>query len=401
MKCTNPTRHGAAVVARKAKNGRTTFSLKYHDAAGELVWERLGTDADGWTRRAARDELEQRLVDVRRDGYRKPSGMTFAELARDWLATYPAAKALKRSTSSGYRTIVETHLIPCFGDVTLDRFDVALLDRYVGERLERGLSAGSVNRHLNVVSLIVRAGRKRGLLRQNPVELVDRPAEPRRRWRIMTPAEVGRVQVAFDQLLADAEDDDVRAWVRQCRQVFVVTYATGLRRGELLGLRWSRVQLADPAGPSLRIEETFVRDRVETPKSVASARTIPLGPVAAEVLFERFADSAYQSDADRVFCHSATGGPFDRKAYADTFRSALTRAGITDYVRPFHDGRHTALTNGAAAGVPPAALQASAGHADMSTTQRYIDLAGVRFKAEAELAEARMFGTAATAEEIG
>ena len=38
MKCTNPTRHGAAVVARKAKNGRTTFSLKYHDAAGELVW---------------------------------------------------------------------------------------------------------------------------------------------------------------------------------------------------------------------------------------------------------------------------------------------------------------------------------------------------------------------------
>jgi integrase/recombinase XerD len=62
-------------------------------------------------------------------------------------------------------------------------------------------------------------------------------------------------------------------------------------------------------------------------------------------------------------------------------------------VRPFHDGRHSSLTNGAAAGVSPSALQAMAGHADMSTTQRYIDLAGVRFKAEAELAEARMFGT--------
>jgi integrase len=93
-----------------------------------------------------------------------------------------------------------------------------------------------------------------------------------------------------------------------------------------------------------------------------------------------------------VFCHPLTGGPFDRKGYADTFRAALERAKVTGHVRPFHDGRHTSLTNAAAAGVSPAALQASAGHADLSTTQRYIDLAGVRFRAEAELAEQRMFG---------
>ncbi len=79
------------------------------------------------------------------------------------------------------------------------------------------------------------------------------------------------------------------------------------------------------------------------------------------------------------------------KEYAATFRLALAKAKITKPVRPFHDGRHGHLTNAAAAGVSPAALQACAGHADMSTTQRYIDLAGVRFREEAELAEARMF----------
>lgn len=73
----------------------------------------------------------------------------------------------------------------------------------------------------------------------------------------------------------------------------------------------------------------------------------------------------------------ATGGPLDHKRYADTFRTALKRAGITDEVRPFHDGRHTSITNAAAAGVAPGALQALAGHADLSTTQ------------------ARMFGAAA------
>jgi len=67
-------------------------------------------------------------------------------------------------------------------------------------------------------------------------------------------------------------------------------------------------------------------------------------------------------------------------------------ARLSDVFLPFHDGRHSAITSAAAAGVSPAALQAGAGHSDMSTTQRYIHLAGVSFRAEAELAEARMFG---------
>src|SRR5262245_42635296 len=152
MQHANPTRHGAAAVARKARNGVTTFSLKYIDAGGERVWERLGTDADGWTRAKARNELEQRLVDVRRDGYRRPADLTFGDVAADWLATYPTTKQLKRTTRTGYATIVNRHLVPHLGDVPINRLDVNALDRYVAARLKAGLSAGSVNRHLNVVS---------------------------------------------------------------------------------------------------------------------------------------------------------------------------------------------------------------------------------------------------------
>ncbi len=119
---------------------------------------------------------------------------------------------------------------------------------------------------------------------------------------------------------------------------------------------------------------------------------------AAEALYARYADTAYRDDSERVFCHDETGGSFDRHRYADTFRAALAKAKVDGYVRPFHEGRHTAITNAAAAGVPPAALQAMAGHGDLSTTQRYIDLAGVLFRSEAEAAEARMFGAAQAAE---
>jgi integrase len=387
----HPSRHGAAVITRKSKSGVVTFSIKYLDAAGEPAWERLGTDTDGWTRKKAREILEQRLVDVRREGLRRTTGVVFSDVARDWLATYPTTKRLKRSTTDGYRTIVDGYLIPHLGQLPIGMLDVAALDRYVADRLRERLAPGSVNRHLNVISLVVRAARKQGLLRANPVELVDSPREPRRRWRILDPSEVARVRTAFAEFVAEAQDEAERTWIEQAACVFVVMYATGLRRGELLGLRWRAVALADPAGPTLRVEETFVRNRIDTPKSVNSERTIALGPVAAEALFERRAQTAYDGEDERVFC-SQTGGTLDPNRYAATCRRALTKAKITEAVRPFHDGRHSAITNAARAGIPAAALQARAGHATITTTQRYIDLAGVRFKAEAELAEARIFG---------
>jgi integrase len=298
---------------------------------------------------------------------------------------YPTTKTLKRSTTSSYTSIVQNYVVPLLGHLRIDELDVAVLDRYVAERLAAGAAPATVNRHLNVLSLIVRSACKRRLLRENPVELVDRPREVRRPWRILTPAEVGRVQTAFALLADEASDEEERAFIRQSSVVFLVVYGLGLRRGEVLGLWWRHV------------EETFVRNWTDTPKSTASTRTVAVGRVVADALFEHRAGSAYDADDDRVFCHPATGGPLDHKGYADTFREALRRAGIDDEVRPFHDGRHTSITNAAAAGVAPGALQARAGHSDLSTTQRYIDLAGVLFRDEAEAAEARMFGAPAAA----
>jgi len=60
--------------------------------------------------------------------------------------------------------------------------------------------------------------------------------------------------------------------------------------------------------------------------------------------------------------------------------------------RPFHDGRHSSISNAAAAEVSPAALMARAGHADFATTQLSIDVAGETFRHEAELLEQRLGG---------
>jgi integrase len=241
-------RHGGAVVVRTSKSGVKTFSLKWVDAAGEQAWERLGSETDGWTRSKARAALEERLTDVRREGLRRPACVTVADVAREWVAVYPTTRSLKRSTANGYASMVEHYVVPYLGHLPIDALDVAVLDRFVADRLANGLAPATVNRQLNVLSLIVRSARKRKLLRDNPVELVDRPREQRRRWRILTPAEVGRVQAAFVRIAAEADDDGERAWVEQAGTVFALVYGLGLRRGEVLGLRWRHVRLADPEG---------------------------------------------------------------------------------------------------------------------------------------------------------
>jgi hypothetical protein len=94
-----------------------------------------------------------------------------------------------------------------------------------------------------------------------------------------------------------------------------------------------------------------------------------------------------------VFCHQRRGSRVYEGWYTERFRAALKAAGITDYIRPFHDARHASLTNGAAAGETPIALMTRAGHRSMSTTKGYLHLAGVVFRDEADALEARLLGT--------
>jgi integrase len=398
-----PSRRGAAVIRYDGKRG-VVWRIKYEDASGRQVKETLGSERDGWTREKARAELEERLVDVRREGLLGATRLTLDAFAREWLTTYPETKGLKRSTRQGYESIVERHLVPAFGHLRLSDLGSGHVERYVATALAGGLSARTVNSHLNVLHLICRSARKRKLLRSNPVEDVDRPRPPRRRWTILSPVEVARTERAFAQLAAEVEGDDVaaeeeRAFLEQARVVFLVVVTLGLRRGELLGLRWRNVLLADPHGAALRVEETWVRDRPDTPKSEASERTIALGSRLADELFQHRARTRFAGNDEFVFCHPLSGSVLDRWRYADRLRAALAKAKVEKPLRPFHDGRHTALTNAAIAGNAPASIQAQAGHADFSTTQLYIDLAGVSFREEAQAAEDRLLGAERPADE--
>lgn len=386
-------RRSGSVIVYRGKRG-TTFGIRYRDADGRRVSETLGSELEGWTEKRADEALEERRVQVRKEGRRRLAPVTFERFARAWLDSYPDTKDLKRSTREGYEGIVERHLIPELGRLQLAAIDVGRLDGYLVRKRRQGLAPRTLNRHLNLLHSLMKAAEARGLIRSNPVSAVERPREPRRRWRILSPVEVVRVERAFAELVDQAGGEE-RAWGEQARVVFLTVVSAGLRRGEVLGLYWRCVSLADPAGALLRVEATWVRGAADTPKSEKSERTIAIGERLASELFDHRARSAFAGDDERVFCNPLTGRPLDVKRYASTLRLALGRAKINDYVRPFHDGRHTSLTNAAAAGIEPTKLMALAGHSDFATTQGYIDLAGEVFRDEAARLEERLFGSAA------
>jgi len=104
--------------------------------------------------------------------------------------------------------------------------------------------------------------------------------------------------------------------------------------------------------------------------------SIALSPELGDELAEHYRRTAFKGEAEFVFCHPERGTRYSEKTWAERFQAAREAAGISDYVRPFHDLRHTALTNEAAAGSSPIALMAKAGHSDMKTTRIYLHLAG-------------------------
>ena len=310
---------GACVIRREGVRG-VVFSIKYIGAAGRQVKERLGREADGWNERKANGKQTESKGPARRSVNRRAEGgpaqaaaLTFGSFVDEWLATYPDAKGLKRSTRESYETIVERHLKPELGHLRLDRVDVGRLERYLPGKRQEGLQPRTLNRQLNLLNLVMAAAVKRQLVRINPVGLVDRPREPRRRWAILSPTEVGRVERAIVELAADADDGE-RPWTEQARVVFLTVIGAGLRRGEILGVRWRDVELADPAGAVLRVRETFVRGAVDTPKSDAGERTIALGPKLAEELWQHRRRTAFAGDDERVFCHPEKGTPLDHNA---------------------------------------------------------------------------------------
>ncbi len=338
---------GAAVIHREGKRGNT-FSLKFTDAAGKQVWERLGLESEGWTRTKSERELGKRLELVERDRWRKPERITFEQFGRRFLDEYLPGRNLKPSTVIDYtltiglpneeRDTPAKHLTAYFGAMELARIEAAQIDGYISHATP-GLSAKTIGNHLGLLRVMFKVARRWRLVTHNPVLDVDRPRVEHVEMQVLSEPEISRLLRAYRELHAEHLEATEAEWWPLARRLVEVALGTAMRRGELLALRWRDVELLDSR---LHVREAYVRGAFQTPKSRASRRTMEIGPHTASVFKEQFKASRYRDDDSLVFCHPILGTPLDpSKLSRDYLRPALKRAKITKPFRPWHDLRHS------------------------------------------------------------
>ncbi|MDQ6775271.1 MAG: tyrosine-type recombinase/integrase [Actinomycetota bacterium] len=267
-------------------------------------------------------------------------------------------KGRRKSHQLTVASDLRNHIAPFFAGKTVDRIRPTDIERYIAAK-RKTLAVKTIRNHVNTMHSIFDLGLRKGWCQTNPVKLADRPTVKKTETRIQF-----LDQPELEQLLAAPYPDD--AFGRIEPTLYLTAAMTGLRQGELLGLRWRDV---DFDARKVRVVSPYVRGEFGDPKSAGSGRSVPMAERVAVALRELRSRSVYSRDRDLVFCHPETGKPLDRSKLVRRFKQAIDRAGVHRIT--FHELRHTFGTRMAAAGTPMRTLQHWMGHADSKTTQIY------------------------------
>jgi len=310
---------------------------------------------EGLTRRQAEGEL-RRLIESTQAKPRAGEALTIAEAATRYIVQ-AKRRGRKPSTLANIESEVRVHLEPFYGERSIDSITPEDVLDLVANLEGKGRSPKTIHNVVATLSALLNR-----YAASNPCDGLELPAVPEQaEIRYLTLEEV-------DAVLRHARPGPFQA---TDRALFLTAAMTGLRKGELIALRWRDV---DWTAARIRVRQNYVRGAFGTPKSRRSTRSVPMADEVGGELERLFQRSRFQGDGDLVFAHPTNGDPLPKANVTRRFRKALKAAGLDESHR-FHDLRHTFGTRMAAAGVPMRTLQEWLGHRDLATTQIYADYA--------------------------
>ena len=275
-------------------------------------------------------------------------------------------QSIRGRTYERYEQIIRLHLVPALGYHQLQKLSAQHLQSFYTSKIEEGLSATTVISFHNVLHKALETAVRWKLIAQNVCDLVS---PPRRKQFVIQPLSLEQAQ----QLLQAARGHRLEA-------LFVLALATGMRRGELLGLKWQDINLQTGQLQVRRIL-TRVPSKLSgkgfteaEPKTEKGRRSITLPPFVIEALKQHRikqleaklkAGTAWQ-EHDYVFCTKIGTHLNPTRDVLDQLKGLLAQAGLPD-IR-FHDLRHSSATILLSMDVHPKIVQEILGHSQISMT---------------------------------
>ncbi len=311
------------------------------------------------TKRAAQQARTELLGALDHNSYVAPDKTTVADYLRgQWL---PGVQTrLRPGTWVEYRSKAETHLIPAIGQVPLQQLTTAMLNALYQQLLASGTGPRTVQYVHATIRKALNDAVRWGLLVRNPAHHASAPRPRSAEMRIWTADELR-------QFLACVHGDRLYA-------AWHLAALTGMRRGEVLGLRWADLDL-DSGWLSVRQTLVVVDNhpQVSEPKTARSRRRIALDPDTIAALrahhtaqaAERLAAGPAWPNHDLVFTRQ-DGDPLHPEYVRRRFDRRVARADLPR-IR-FHDLRHTHATLALQAGVHPKVVSERLGHTTVAMT---------------------------------
>jgi len=258
----------------------------------------------------------------------------FKDISKIYLEGY--ARIEKRSWKTD--EVRMKALVDHFGDTELREITPAMVRQMVKARRLRGNSESTCNRYLALLKKVLNLAIEEGYLETNPARRVKLFSEQNTiRERILTKEEEIRLLAASAPHL---------------RSILILALNTGMRRGEILNLKWRNVDFQ---------MDSLVVERTKSKK----VRHVPMNEAVRNELLRLKARSGRNT---YVFLNPKTEGPISSVKTA--FKAACRRAGIGGF--RFHDLRHTFATRCIRAGVDLGTLQSLLGHFSLQVTTRYV-----------------------------
>lgn len=307
------------------------------------------------------EKLERLKAELGAVTKKTTSTMSFGEWMDFWYQTY-CKNTLKESTQATYEQRIYKQIIPKLGHHPLNQITTGLLEKFYaqlkvnGRLIRRDIyGPGLANSVIRSIHAHCRAALDKAvaekLIRQNPAIGCKLPSKKSAEIKILTPE-------AMQKLLFQAQ-------IEGFYEMFMLDLATGLRRGEVVGLQWKNVDF-EKGTLSITKQIRYVKKKlvIAPPKTKASERTIILPPPILEMLAE------YRKTVDSIWLFPSPVKKEDVPRDPSACRKALARIlkrAECEHV-PFHAMRHTFASNAFHYGMDVKTLASTIGHESVETT---------------------------------
>ena len=351
------------IIKRKGSNNYTiVLQLGLDPSTGNRKQQWITA---GPSKREAEKQMAKLIHDLDTGTFTKPNKKTLAKYLNEWIQGVRGN--LSPRTVEGYVTIIN-RIIPALGAIPITQLKPDTLQKYYSDCLNSGrlnkpggLNPLTVRHHHALLHRALKNAMEWGLIMRNPADTAH-PPKPR-------PTEINIMS-----------ENEIQAFLEAAKQtpyfhLYHTILFTGLRRSEVLALRWSDI---DPLLCQVSISRSIHRLRdgsfiFRQPKSAKGRRTVALSPVATQVLSEyhektateRLLEESPLKDNDLVFS-KIDGSPIRPDTISRAWSDLAKRCGIS--ASRLHDARHSHASIMLKAGIHPRIVQERLGHSTIAIT---------------------------------